>query len=411
MSRFPGVDFIDFDSLISEEERLVRDTVRAFVEDKVVPIIEECHREARFPMDLVPEMAELGLFGSTIDEYGLPGLNNVAYGLIMQELERGDSGLRSFVSVQSALVMYPIYTFGSKAQKDRWIPALGSGEAIGCFGLTEPGFGSNPGGMLTTAVKDGDSWVLNGSKQWITNGTLADVAVVWAKTSEGVRGFLVEKGTPGYTSADQHGKFSLRASVTSELGFADCRIPAENILPGTTGLKNALMCLNQARYGIAWGGLGAAMDCYVTALEYAKERVQFSGQPIACHQLIQEKLVWMISEITKGQLLVLQLGRLKDQGRLKHQQVSLGKRNNVWVARESAKLAREVLGANGIVDDYPVIRHMMNIESVFTYEGTHDVHGLIIGEAITGIPAFNAPERPAPKAPPRRAEVAQEVGG
>ncbi len=419
MSRFPGVDFIDFDSLISEEERLVRDTVRAFVEDKVSPIIEECHREARFPMELVPEMAELGLFGSTIDEYGLPGLNNVAYGLIMQELERGDSGVRSFVSVQSALVMYPIYTFGSKAQKDRWIPALGSAQAIGCFGLTEPGFGSNPGGMLTTAVKDGDSWVLNGSKQWITNGTLADVAVVWAKTSEGVRGFLVEKGTPGYTSADQHGKFSLRASVTSELGFADCRIPAENILPGTTGLKNALMCLNQARYGIAWGGLGAAMDCYVTALEYAKERVQFSGQPIACHQLIQEKLVWMISEITKGQLLVLQLGRLKDRKRLKHQQVSMGKRNNVWVARESAKLAREILGANGIVDDYPVIRHMMNIESVFTYEGTHDVHGLIIGEAITGIPAFNAPERPAPKperspAPQPGAEptrVAQEVVG
>ncbi len=415
MSRFPGVDFIDFDSLISEEERLVRDTVRAFVEDKVVPIIEECHREARFPMDLVPAMAELGLFGSTIDEYGLPGLNNVAYGLIMQELERGDSGLRSFVSVQSALVMYPIYTFGSQAQKDRWIPALGSGRAIGCFGLTEPGFGSNPGGMLTTAVKDGDSWVLNGSKQWITNGTLAEVAVVWAKTPDGVRGFLVEKGTPGYTSSDQHGKFSLRASVTSELGFADCRIPAENMLPGTTGLKNALMCLNQARYGIAWGGLGAAMDCYTTALEYAKERVQFSGQPIACHQLIQEKLVWMVSEITKGQLLVLQLGRLKDQGRLKHQQVSLGKRNNVWVARESAKLAREILGANGIVDDYPVIRHMMNIESVFTYEGTHDVHGLIIGEAITGIPAFNAPERSAPRPAGRpiggEVEMAQEVGG
>ncbi len=419
MSRFPGVDFIDFDSLISQEERLVRDTVRAFVEDKVVPIIEECHREARFPMDLVPEMAELGLFGSTLDEYGLPGLNNVAYGLIMQELERGDSGLRSFVSVQSALVMYPIYTFGSQAQKDRWIPALGSGEAIGCFGLTEPGFGSNPGGMLTTAVRDGDSWVLNGSKQWITNGTLAEVAVVWAKTPDGVRGFLVERGTPGYTSADQHGKFSLRASVTSELGFADCRIPAENLLPGTTGLKNALMCLNQARYGIAWGGLGAAMDCYTTALEYAKERIQFSGQPIACHQLIQEKLVWMVSEITKGQLLVLQLGRLKDQGRLKHQQVSLGKRNNVWVARESAKLAREILGANGIVDDYPVIRHMMNLESVFTYEGTHDVHGLIIGEAITGIPAFNAPERPAPRpAPPSAtgevpddARLAQEVRG
>ena len=405
MSRFPGVDFLDFDSLLSEEERLVRDTVRAFVDDRIVPIIEECHRDARFPMELVPEMAELNLFGATIDEYGLPGLNNVAYGLIMQELERGDSGLRSFVSVQSALVMYPIYTFGSKAQRDRWIPALASGEAIGCFGLTEPDFGSNPGGMRTTARRDGDSWVLDGSKQWITSGTLADVAVVWAKTPDGVRGFLVEKGTPGFTAADQHGKFSLRASVTSELGFSGCRIPAKNLLPGTTGLKNALMCLNQARYGIAWGGLGAAMDCYVTALDYAKERIQFSGQPIACHQLVQEKLVWMVSEIAKGQLLALQLGRLKDAGRLKHQQVSLGKRNNVWVARESAKLAREILGANGIVDDYPVIRHMMNIESVYTYEGTHDIHGLVIGEAITGIPAFNAPERPTREdRPPRTAE-------
>ena len=404
MSRFPGVDFLELDSLLSEEERMVRDSVRAFVDDKVVPIIEECHREGRFPMELVPEMGAMNLFGATIDEYGLPGLNNVAYGLIMQELERGDSGLRSFVSVQSALVMYPIYTFGSKEQRDRWIPPLASGEAIGCFGLTEPDFGSNPGGMRTRARRDGDSWVLDGSKQWITSGTLADVAVVWAQTDDGVRGFLVEKGTPGFTAADQHGKFSLRASVTSELGFSGCRIPAENLLPKTTGLKNALMCLNQARYGIAWGGLGAAMDCYVTALEYAKERVQFSGQPIACHQLVQEKLVWMVSEIAKGQLLALRLGRLKDAGRLKHQQVSLGKRNNVWVARESAKLAREILGANGIVDDYPVIRHMMNIESVYTYEGTHDIHGLVIGEAITGIPAFNAPERTARPARSEREE-------
>ena len=404
MSRFPGVDFLELDSLLSEEERMVRDSVRAFVDDQVVPIIAECHREERFPMELVPEMGAMNLFGATIDEYGLPGLNNVAYGLIMQELERGDSGLRSFVSVQSALVMYPIYTFGSKEQRDRWIPPLASGEAIGCFGLTEPDFGSNPGGMRTRARRDGDSWVLDGSKQWITSGTLADVAVVWARTEDGVRGFLVEKGTPGYTAADQHGKFSLRASVTSELGFSGCRIPAENLLPKTTGLKNALMCLNQARYGIAWGGLGAAMDCYVTALEYAKERVQFSGQPIACHQLVQEKLVWMVSEIAKGQLLALRLGRLKDAGRLKHQQVSLGKRNNVWVARESAKLAREILGANGIVDDYPVIRHMMNIESVYTYEGTHDIHGLVIGEAITGIPAFNAPERTARPARSEREE-------
>ena len=391
MSRFPGVDFVDFDALLSDEERLVRDTVRAFVDDRVMPLITEAHREARFPMEIVPEMGELNLFGATIDEYGLPGLNNVAYGLIMQELERCDSGLRSFVSVQSALVMYPIYTFGSKAQRDRWIPPLASGEAIGCFGLTEPDFGSNPGGMRTTARRDGDSWVLNGAKQWITNGSLADVAVVWAKTDDGIRGFLVEKGTPGFTASDQHGKFSLRASVTSELGFSDCRIPAENLLPETGGLKSPLMCLNQARYGIAWGGLGAAMDCFVCARDYAKQRIQFGGRPIAAHQLVQEKLVWMLSEITKGQLLVLQLGRLKDQGKLKHQHVSLGKRNNVWVARECAKLAREILGANGIVDDYPVIRHMLNIESVYTYEGTHDIHGLVIGEHITGIPAFEPP--------------------
>lgn len=401
MSRFTGVDFLDIDPLLTEEERLARDTVRAFVDDRVMPIIEECHREARFPIELVPEMAALNLFGATIEDYDLPGLSNVAYGLIMQELERCDSGIRSFVSVQSALVMYPIYTFGSQAQKDRWIPALASGEAIGCFGLTEPDFGSNPGGMRTTARRDGDTWVLNGSKQWITSGTLADVAVVWAHTEDGVRGFLVEKGTPGYTSSDQHGKFSLRTSVTSELGFHDCRIPADAILPETTGLKNALMCLNQARYGIAWGGLGSAMETYTTALSYAKERIQFGGQPIACHQLVQEKLVWMVSEITKGQLLVLQMGRLKDAGKLRHHQISLGKRNNVWVARECAKLAREILGANGIVDDYPVIRHMLNIESVFTYEGTHDIHGLVIGEHITGIPAFNPPERTVKAAPQR----------
>ncbi|MDY7092900.1 MAG: acyl-CoA dehydrogenase family protein [Acidobacteriota bacterium] len=408
MNRFSGVDFMDIDPLLSEDERMVRDTVRAFVDDRVMPIIEECHRDGRFPMELVPEMAALNLFGATIDEYGLPGLSNVAYGLTMQELERGDSGIRSFVSVQSALVMYPIYAFGSQAQKDRWIPALASGEAIGCFGLTEPDFGSNPGGMRTNARRDGDGWILNGSKQWITNGTLADVAVVWAHTEDGVRGFLVEKGTEGFTSSDQHGKFSLRASVTSELGFTDCRIPADAILPKTTGLKNALMCLNQARYGIAWGGLGSAMESYRTALEYSQERIQFSGQPIACHQLVQEKLVWMVSEISKGQLLALRLGQLKDAGKLRHHQISLGKRNNVWVARESARLAREILGANGIVDDYPVIRHMLNIESVFTYEGTHDIHGLIIGEKITGIPAFNAPERPVKAA--KAAPVAAAVG-
>ncbi|MGH9379538.1 MAG: acyl-CoA dehydrogenase family protein [Thermoanaerobaculia bacterium] len=391
MSRFAGVDFLDIDSLLTDEERLVRDTVRDFVEDRVKPIIEECHRDARFPIELVPEMARLNLFGATIDEYGLPGLGNVAYGLIMQELERGDSGIRSFVSVQSALVMYPIYAFGSREQKDRWIPALASGEAIGCFGLTEPDFGSNPSAMRTTARRDGDSWVLNGAKQWITSGSIADVAVVWARTDDGIRGFLVEKGTPGFSAPEQHGKFSLRASVTSELGFQDCRIPKENLLPETVGVKNALMCLNQARYGIAWGGLGAAMECFTTARDYAIERIQFGGRPIASHQLVQEKLAWMLSEISKGQLLALRLGRLKDEGKLKHYQVSLGKRNNVWVARECAKLAREILGANGIVDDYPVIRHMLNIESVYTYEGTHDIHGLILGEAITGIPAFEPP--------------------
>ncbi len=405
--RFPGVDFLEFDSLLAEEERLARQTVRDFVDDRVKPIIEECHEQARFPIELLPEMAALDLFGATLTEYGLPGLSNVAYGLIMQELERGDSGLRSFVSVQSALVMFPIFTFGSREQKDRWIPSLAAGEAIGCFGLTEPDFGSNPGGMRTTARRDGGSWVLNGAKQWITNGTLADVAVVWARTEDGIRGFLVEKGTPGFTASDQHGKFSLRASVTSELGFHDCRIPAENLLPGSGGLKSPLQCLNQARYGIAWGGLGAAMECYTTALEYAKGRVQFGGAPIASHQLVQDKLVWMVSEITKGQLLALQLGRLKDAGRVRPHQISLGKRNNVWVARECAKLAREILGANGIVNDYPVVRHMLNIESVYTYEGTHDIHSLIIGEAITGIPAFNPPQpveraEPAPAGSARR---------
>ena len=391
MSRFPGVDFLDFDSLLSDDERLTRETVRAFVEDRVKPIIEECHREARFPIELIPEIGDLQLFGASLDEYGLPGLKGVAYGLVMQELERGDSGLRSCASVQSGLVMYPIYTFGSQAQRDRWIPALASGEAIGCFGLTEPDYGSNPSGMRTTALRDGDSWVLNGAKQWITNGSLADVAVVWARTEEGIRGFLVEKGTPGFTARDQHGKFSLRASVTSELGFLDCRIPDENLLPQTEGLRNALMCLNEARYGIAWGALGAAMECYYTALEYTKSRVQFGGRPLASHQLVQEKLVWMVSEITKGQFIAYQAAQLKDRGRLRHFHVSLAKRNNVWMARECARLARELLGANGIVDDYPVIRHMLNLESVYTYEGTHDIHGLVIGETITGIPSYNPP--------------------
>jgi glutaryl-CoA dehydrogenase len=389
---------MEVDALLSDDERLVRDTVRRWVDDKVKPIIEECHRDGRTPLELVPEMGALNFFGATISEYGLPGLSHTAYGLIMQELERGDSGLRSFASVQSSLVMYPIHAFGSEEQKSRWLPALGSGEAIGCFGLTEPDFGSNPGGMRTTAKRSGSGWVLNGAKQWITNGTLADVAVVWAQTEDGIRGFLVEKGTPGYTSSDQHGKFSLRASTTSELGFHDCRIPAESQLPKAEGLKGPLSCLTQARYGIAWGGIGSAMETYQTALDYAKQRIQFAGQPIAAHQLVQDKLAWMITEITKGQLLALQMGRLKDHGRLKPHHVSMGKRNNVWVARECAKLAREILGANGIVDDYPVIRHLLNIESVYTYEGTHDIHGLVIGEAVTGIPSYNPPMVSAKKA-------------
>ncbi|HEU4522103.1 MAG TPA: acyl-CoA dehydrogenase family protein [Thermoanaerobaculia bacterium] len=391
MASFPGVDYMDVDSLFSEEELMVRQTVRDFVDEEVLPIIEHANREEKFPAHLVPKMAEMGLYGSTISEYGLPGLNNVAYGLIMQELERGDSGLRSFVSVQSGLVMFPIYAYGSKEQKDYWIPRLASGEAIGCFGLTEPDFGSNPGGMRTYARKDGDSYILNGAKAWITNGSVADVAVVWAKVDGVVRGFLVEKDTPGFTTAYHMGKFSLRASVTSQLFFEDCRIPAKNVLPETNGLKYPLSCLTQARYGIAWGGLGAAMAVFNTAVEYSKSRIQFGGMPIASHQLVQNKLAWMITEITKGQLLALQMGRLKDQNKLKPHHVSMGKMNNVNIALECARMARDILGANGVSDEYPVIRHMLNLESVKTYEGTHDIHNLIIGEAVTGIPAYNPP--------------------
>ena len=391
MASFPGVDYMDIDSLFSEEELMVRQTVRDFVDDEVLPIIEHANREEKFPMQLIPKMAEMGLFGATLSDYGLPGLNNVAYGLIMQELERGDSGLRSFASVQSGLVMYPINAYGSKEQKDFWIPKLAAGEKIGCFGLTEPDFGSNPGGMRTHARREGDFWILNGAKAWITSGSIADVAVVWAKAEGTVRGFLVEKGTPGFSTAYHMGKFSLRASVTSQLFFEDCRIPAKNVLPETNGLKYPLSCLTQARYGIAWGAIGSAMATYNTALQYAKSRIQFGGQPIASHQLVQNKLAWMITEITKGQLLVLQMGRLKDQGKLKPHHVSMGKMNNVNIALETARMARDILGANGISDEYPVIRHMLNLESVKTYEGTHDIHNLIIGEAVTGIPAYNPP--------------------
>jgi len=391
LASFPGVDYMDIDSLFTEEELMVRQTVRDFVDEEVLPIIEHANREEKFPHHLIPKMAEMGLFGATIKEYDLPGLGHVAYGLIMQELERGDSGLRSFASVQSGLVMYPIFTFGSQEQKDHWIPKLAAGEAIGCFGLTEPDFGSNPAGMRTNARRDGDSWVLNGAKAWITNGSIADVAVVWAKCEGTIRGFLVEKDTPGFSTAYHMGKFSLRASVTSQLFFEDCRIPLENVLPETNGLKYPLSCLTQARYGIAWGVLGAAMAVYNTALEYTKSRIQFGGQPIASHQLVQNKLAWMIREITKGQLLALQAGRMKERGKLLPQHVSMAKMNNCDIALECARIARDMLGANGVSDEYPVIRHMMNLESVKTYEGTHDIHNLVIGHTVTGIPSYNPP--------------------
>jgi glutaryl-CoA dehydrogenase len=393
--KFQNVDFLHLDSSFSEDELLVRRTAREFVGDHVTPIIEDCFREGRFPRELVPTMGELGFYGANLQGYGCAGMSNVEYGLVMQELERGDSGLRSFVSVQSALVMYPIYTFGSEEQKCKWLPALATGEKLGCFGLTEPGFGSNPGGITTTARKSGDEYILNGEKMWITSGSIADVAVIWAKvpaedlkSGSTIRGFLVESDRPGFSAHEVHGKWSLRASVTSSLTLQDVHIPAANLLPGTSGLKSPLMCLNQARYGISWGAIGAAMACYDTALQYAKARKQFHGQPIASHQLIQEKLVWMISEISKAQLLSLHVGRLKDAGRLGHEHISLAKRNNVWMALEIARLARDVLGANGITEDYPIMRHMMNLESVKTYEGTHDIHALILGQHITGIAAY-----------------------
>jgi len=389
--KFRGVDFIDFDTLLSEDERLVRNTSRQFIEDNLMPIIEECNRAGRFPRELVKPMAELGFFGASLKGYGCAEMSNVEYGLVMQELERGDSGVRSFVSVQSALVMYPIYAFGSDEQKQTWLPALRSGDKLGCFGLTEPDFGSNPGGMRTRARKSGDDYVLNGEKMWITSGSIADVAVVWAKVEDEdnqIRGFLVETDRPGFRAEDIHGKWSLRASVTSSLSMQDVRVPASNLLGKSGGLKSPLMCLNQARYGIAWGAIGAAMACYDCALQYSLFRKQFHDQPIASHQLVQEKLAWMINEITKAQLLVLQVGRLKDQEKVRHQHISMAKRNNVWMALECARLARDILGANGVADEYPIFRHMANLESVKTYEGTHDIHSLIIGQSVTGIDAF-----------------------
>jgi len=389
MPKFQGVDYYNMDDLLTEDEILVRNTVREFVDENVIPIIEKHYRAGTFPLDLVPKMAELGLFGSTLpSKYGGAEMNNVAYGLVMQELERGDSGVRSFASVQSGLVMYPIFTFGSDEQKDHWLPKLASGKAIGCFGLTEPDYGSNPGGMKTTAKRVKDGFVLNGAKMWITNGTLADVAVVWAKLDGEIKGFLVEKGTKGFEAPEMTGKHSLRASVTSELVFQDCLIPETNILPKSGGLKSPLMCLSQARYGIAWGAIGSAMACYDTALNYAKSRIQFD-KPIAAFQLTQDKLVHMLTEITKAQLLCLQLGRLKDKGKARFTQISMAKRNNVYHALEIARMAREILGANGILDEYPVMRHSANLESVKTYEGTHEMHTLILGEDITGIGAFS----------------------
>lgn len=389
---FPGVDFLNLDEQLSDDEIAIRDATRAFVDDKVMPIIEHHHRAGTFPKELVPQIAELGLLGANLEGYGCAGINNVSYGLVMQELERGDSGLRSFVSVQGALVMYPLYAFGSEAQKNEWLPKLASGEAIGCFGLTEADHGSDPGGMITRAEDKGDHWLLNGGKYWITNGCISDVAIVWAKTpiaegSKGVRGFVVPTKTPGFTSKTIHNKFSLRASVTSELILEDVKLPKDAIMPGTEGLKSALATLTQARYGIVWGGSGSMMATFEEAVRYSKTRKQFN-RPIASFQLVQAKLAEMLTLLTHGQLTALQLGRLKDQGKIKHTHVSFGKRNNIAGARKCAALAREILGAAGICDDYQAMRHMMNIESVYTYEGTHDIHTLILGEAVTGIAAY-----------------------
>jgi len=388
MARFSGVDYLLIDSLFSEQELLVRQTARQFVEDRVVPIIRDCFNDGRFPKELIPEIGQLGFLGANLEGYGCAGLSHVEYGLIMQEIERGDSGLRSFVSVQGALVMYPIHTYGTAEQKDRWLPKLQSGQAIGCFGLTEPGFGSNPAGMTTRAKQDDDHWILNGEKTWITNGSMADVAIVWARTDDGIRGFLVEKGTPGFTTSDIHGKLSMRASVTSSLSLSDCRVPASAMLPGAKGLKGPLSCLSQARFGIGWGVLGAAMDCYETARQYTIDRKQFDNRPIASHQLVQEKLAWMITEITKAQLLAIQAGRVKDQGKIDPAHISMLKRNNVAMALECARLSRDLLGANGIMDEYPIMRHMCNLETVKTYEGTDHIHTLVIGERVTGVAAY-----------------------
>ncbi|MFN0086238.1 MAG: acyl-CoA dehydrogenase family protein [Blastocatellia bacterium] len=387
----PDLDFFNLNSELSDEERMMRDSVRRFVTERINPIIADCYEEGRFPKELIPEFAQLGLLGSNLPEkYGCAGINNVAYGLVTQELEAGDSGIRSFVSVQSSLCMYPIFAFGSEEQRMRYLPGMARGEIIGCFGLTEPNSGSDPSSMRTRAKRTKEGWVLNGGKAWITNGTIADIAIVWAKVedeNDRIRGFIVPRGTPGFTAPEVKHKLSLRASVTSELFFQDVLIPEENLLPGTGGLKSPLMCLTQARYGIAWGALGAAMACYQTALDYAKTRVQFN-RPLAGFQLTQKKLVEMFTEITKAQLLCLRLGRIKDAGELDPVQVSMGKMNNVAIALDCARTARGILGANGIMGEYGVMRHLSNLETVYTYEGTHEVHTLSIGRHITGIGAF-----------------------
>ncbi len=385
---FKGIDYYDVESGFSSESRMIRDTVRGFVDREFLPIVRDHYRAGGFPRHIIPMLGEMGLLGSNLKGYGLPGIDNISYGLVMQELERGDSGLRSFASVQGALVMYPIHTFGSEAQKERWLPLLGAGKAIGCFGLTEPDHGSDPAGMKTKAVKDGDHYVLSGAKMWITNGSAADVAVVWAKLDGVVRGFLVEKGTPGFTAPEIHSKLSLRASVTSELIFDEARVPAGNILPGAQGLKGPLMCLTQARYGIAWGAVGAAMACFDEALSYTKERKMFE-RVVASFQLTQAKLADMLTWITAGQLIALQLGHLKDAGKMRPQQVSLAKRNNVRMALNVARTARGMLGANGISDEYQTMRHMCNLESVDTYEGTYEIHTLVLGKDLTGIDAVS----------------------
>jgi glutaryl-CoA dehydrogenase len=385
---FPGVDYLLVDSQFSEQELLVRQTARRFIDDRVLPIIKDCFRDGRFPRELVPEIARLGFLGANLEGYGCAGMSNVEYGLIMQEIERGDSGLRSFVSVQAALVMFPILQYGSDEQKNRWLPRLQSGDAIGCFGLTEPDFGSNPAGMRTRAVRDGASWILDGEKTWITNGSIADVAVVWARTEDGIRGFLVDRGTPGFQTSEIHEKLSMRASVTSSLSFTGCRLPDSAMLPGVKGLKGPLTCLSQARFGIGWGVIGAAMDCYETARSYVTLRKQFDDRPLASHQLVQEKLAWMITEITKAQLLALHCGRLKDAGKLDAAHISMLKRNNAAMALECARLSRDLLGANGISGEYPIMRHLCNLETVKTYEGTDHIHALVIGERVTGIAAW-----------------------